>query len=261
MRKYLFAPVLTVVMIATVLLGANFFLKPTPVQAAPAAQTACDSVVDSLLCVRVQNGNLVVVNLLTGLVVINQPLPRVTLNGPTIRVTLPRVTVTRPPVTVTLPRVTLPRVTLPGQLVTLPRQTVTVELPGATNTATVRLPGQTVTIPPIPGQTATVSAPTVVPVTVTASNGQKIQTSVTITPSPLPGTVTTKPVMKEREVRVSVPQAIAYGIGALLLGLILGLLAIYIAYAVGYKDSEDAERTAWEHFRDEVFGRRDEGDK
>lgn len=260
MRKYLFAPVLTVVMIAMVLLGANFFLKPTAVQAAPASSQACNGVIQNLLCIETTGGRLRITTL-AGVLVVDQPLPRITVGGPTIRVTLPRVTVTRPPVTVTLPRVTLPQVTLPGQVVTLPRQTVTVKLPGATNTATVRLPGQTVTIPPIPGQTTTVSAPTVVPVTVTAPNGQKIQTSVTITPSPLPGTVTTKPVIKEREVRVSVPAAIGIGVGVLLIGLILGLLAIYIAYAVGYKDSEDAERTAWEHFRDEVFGRRNEGDK
>jgi hypothetical protein len=46
----------------------------------------------------------------------------------------------------------------------------------------------------------------------------------------------------------------------LLLGLILGLLAIYVAYAVGYKDSEDAERTKWQKFRDELFGKKDEGE-
>lgn len=264
MRKFLFAPILTVVMVAMVILGANFFTKTASAEPdiQPVASTSCTSPILGLqvLCAQVV-GDRLVVKALNGQVLVDQPLPKVTLSGPTIRVTLPRVTVTRPPVTVTLPRVTLSQVTLPGRLVTLPRQTVTVELPRATDTATVRLPGQTVTAPPIPGQTATVSAPTVVPVTVTAPNGQKIQTSVTITPSPLPGTVTTKPVTKEREVRVSVPQAIAYGIGALLLGLILGLLAIYVAYAVGYKDSEDVERTRWQNFRDELFGKKDEGDK
>lgn len=255
MRKFLIAPILTVVMVATVIFGANFLNKPEPAKAEPAASQACDSLVDKILCVRVEGNDIVVVNLLTNTVVVRQPLPKVTVAGPTIRVTLPRVTVTRPPVTVTLPRVTLPRTTV-SIPVTLPRQTVTIELPKATETVT--LPGQARTIqgPTVPGQRLTV-APTVAPVTVTLPNGQRVQTSVTITPSPAPGSVTTKPVVKEKEVRVSVPAAIGIGVGVLLLGLILGLLAIYVAYAVGYKDSEDAEASKWRKFRDELFGKKD----
>lgn len=254
MRKFLIAPILTVVMVATVIFGANFFTKPEPAKAEPAASQACNGTIQNLLCIETTGGRLRITTL-AGVLVLDQPLPRVTIGGPTIRVTLPRVTVTRPPVTVTLPRVTLPGVTVPVP-VTLPRQTVTVQLPQATRTAT--LPGQTRTIqgPTVPGQTLTV-APTVAPVTVTLPNGQRVQTSVTITPSPVPGSVTTKPVVKERKVRVSVPQAIGIGVGVLLLGLILGLLAIYIAYAVGYKDSEDAEASKWRKFRDELFGKKD----
>jgi hypothetical protein len=240
MRKFLLAPVLTVVMVATVILGASFFMKPESAKAEPVAQQACDSLVDQILCVRVENGEVVVVNLLTNTVVVRQPLPKVTVSGPTITASLPRVTATRPPVTVTLPRVT-------NGTVTLPRRTVTIELPRATETVTLQ------------GQTTTVSAQTVTSV-VTGANGQPIQTSVTITPSPQTASVTTKPVVKEREVRVSVPTAIGIGVGVLLLGLILGLLAIYVAYAVGYKDSEDAERTKWQKFRDELFGKKDEGE-
>jgi hypothetical protein len=244
MRKFLLAPIITVVMVATVAFGASFFMKPESAKAEPVAQQACDSLVDQILCVRVENGEVVVVNLLTNTVVVRQPLPKVTVSGPTITASLPRVTATRPPVTVTLPRVT-------NGTVTLPRRTVTIELPRATETVTLQ------------GQTTTVSAQTVttvVPITVTGANGQPIQTSVTITPSPQTASVTTKPVVKEREVRVSVPTAIGIGVGVLLLGLILGLLAIYVAYAVGYKDSEDAERTKWQKFRDELFGRKDEGE-
>lgn len=258
MRKFLFAPLLTVVMIAAVILGANFFLKPAEADIQPVAQmaTQCDTSLIGLVCAR-QKGSQIVISV-AGSDVASLPLadvvkvPTVTVAVPsTIRVTLPRVTVTRPPVTVTLPRVTAQ-----GPTITLPRQTVTVKLPGTTTTA--RLPGQTTTVP---GQTVTTETkPSVVPVTVTAPNGQKIQTSVTITPSPQPGSVTTKPVVKTREVRVSVPAAIGIGVGVLILGLILGLLAIYAAYAVGYKDSEDAEKTAWHKFRNELFGRRDKGE-
>ena len=250
MRKFLIAPFLTVVMVATVIFGAIFLNKPETAKAEPVAQQACDSIVDKLLCVRIEDDQVVVVNLLTNTVVLRQPIPQVTVAGPTIRVTLPRVTVTRPPVTVTLPRVTVP--------VTLPRQTVTVELPGATTTARLPVQIRTVQGPTLPGQT--LSNTTVVPVTITQSNGQRIQTSVTITPSPVAGSVTTKPVVTEKKVRVSVPQAIGIGVGVLLLGLILGLRAIYLAYTVGYKDSEDAERTRWRAFRDEIFGKKDEGE-
>lgn len=260
MKKFLLAPVLTVLLVFSVVFGTAYLMRPEPAQAEPVAQTAC---VDDILglevvCAEVV-GNRLVVKALNGQVLVDQPLPQVTVSGPTIRVTLPRVTVTRPPVTVTLPRVTLPSVTVPGPVVTLPRQTVTIELPRATTTAT--LPGQTTTVrgPTVTGQRVT-TTPTVVPVTVTASNGQRIQTSVTITPSPVAGSVTTKPVVKEKEVRVSVPAAIGIGVGVLLLGLILGLLAIYTAYTIGYKDSENAERSKWRAFRDEIFGKKTEGE-
>lgn len=239
-------------MVAAVL-GIGMAMKPETAKAETVAVAACDSVVDALLCVRVEGNQIVVVNLLTGLVVLRQPIPRVTVGGPTIRVTLPRVVVTQAPVTITLPRVTLPQVTLPGQ-----RVTTTVKLPGATET--VRLPGQTVTLPPgvktviqpSPGSTQTLP---VAIVTARGANGQTIQTSVTITPSPLPGTVTTKPGV-ERKVRVSVPTFVGLSLGLLLLGLILGLLAIYVAYAAGYKDSEAAEKATWNKFRSDLFGKK-----
>jgi hypothetical protein len=246
MRKFLLAPLLTMVMVATVVFGVSFLMKPEPAKAEPVVQQACDSLLDQILCVRIEKDEIVVVNLLTNTVVVRQPIPKVTVSGPTITASLPRVTVSRAPVTVTLPRVT-------NGIVTLPRRTVTIELPRATNTVTVTVPGQTT----VSAQTVT---PTMVPVTVTGSNGQVVQTSVTITPSPQVGSVTTKPVVKEREVRVSIPTAIGIGVGVLLLGLILGLLAIYVAYAVGYKDSESAERINWRRFRDELFGKKDEGE-
>lgn len=219
-------------------LGATLMMMPEPAKAEPVVATTCDSLVDKILCVRIQSNNVIVMNLLTNTVVLSQPLPRVTVSGPTIRVPLPRVTLTRPPVIITLPRVT--------SRVTLTAQTVTVKLPGATDT--VRLPDKTATVD-IPGH------PVVNPPVVTVSNGQTVETYVTLSPTPQPGTVTTKPVVKEKEVRVSVPQAIGLSIGLLLLGLILGLLAIYIAYAVGYKNSEQAEVRSWRKFRRDVFGK------
>lgn len=237
-------------------------MKPEPVQAAPVVATAsCKDILLGLpvgtICAE-QSGKNVLVKLdsvtIISLPLSNIQLPPVTVQVPqTIRVTLPRVTVTRPPVTVTLPRVTLPQVTLPGQ-----RVTTTVNLPGATETVT--LPGQTLTLPagvqtvivPKPGATQTLP---VAIVTSRGPNGQTIQTSVTITPSPLPGTVTTKP-GPEKRVSVSVPQFVGISIGLLLLGLILGLLAIYLAYGAGYKDSEAAEKVTWNKFRNDLFGKK-----
>jgi hypothetical protein len=124
--------------------------------------------------------------------------------------------------------------------------------------------GQTRTVTATPGVKTVVTpgagGPPVAIITVKGANGQTIQTSVTITASPETGAVTTKPVVKEREVRVSVPRAIAYGIGVLLLGLVLGLLAIYLAYAAGYKNSEQSEAELWHKFRSDVFGKKEKGE-
>jgi len=231
-------------MVATVVLGVSFVMKPDSAVAEPVAiAQSCDTTsVLGVICARQENGQIIIS--VAGSDVATLPIGDV-VNPPTVTVGLPST------IRVTLPRVTVPRGTLPRQTVTLPRQTVTIKLPQTTATASVRLPGQTSTVP---GQS-------VATVTMTGPDGQPIQTSVTITPSPLPGTVTTKPVVRERQVRVSVPTAIGIGVGVLLLGLILGLLAIYTAYAVGYKDSEDAETTRWQNFRDELFGKKDEGDK
>jgi len=59
-----------------------------------------------------------------------------------------------------------------------------------------------------------------------------------------PQTVTKlpKPVVKEKvvnhEVRVSVPEAIGISIGLVMLGILLGLLGLFIMYVLGYKDGE-----------------------
>lgn len=260
-KKFLLAPLATVAIVASIL-GIGIALKPEPVQAAPVAAVAekCKDILLGLpvgtICAE-QDGKSVVVKLdnatLLTLPLSNIQLPPVTVRVPqTVRVTLPRVTVIRPPVTIRLPGVTLPgetvTVRLPGQ--TVAGKTTTVNLPGATETVTLAGSGGTTTF-----QNVTVR-PQVVPVTVTQSNGQTIQTSVTITPSPQPGDVTIKP-GPERRISVSVPQFVGISFGLLLLGLVLGLLAIYLAYAAGYKDSEAAERVSWKKFRDDLFGKKE----
>lgn len=254
------------------IVGVFMFGQPkaeTPKVETVAAVAECQDIALGLpvgkLCAEQVGSNVLIK--LDGATIISLPLsgvnlPPVTVEVPeTVRVTLPRVTVTRPPVTVTLPRVTVVRppvtVSLPG--VTLPGQTTTVRLPGATETVT--LPGQTLTLPagvqtviqPQPGSSQ--SLPVAI-VTSRGPNGQTIQTSVTITPSPQPGPVTTKP-GPERRVSVSVPTFVGLSIGLLLLGLILGLLAIYLAYAAGYKDSEAAEKVTWNKFRNDLFGKKE----
>lgn len=223
-------------------IGIGYALKPESAKAETQAPMACGSLVDKVLCVRVEGDDLVVVNLLTNTVVLRQPLPKVTVSGPPITVSLPRVTVVRPPVTVRLPGVTVPG------------RTVSVNLPGATKTVTLQ--GST-----IDGSQRTItSAPQTIQVTVKGADGQDIKTSVTITPTPAISTVTPKPIVKERKIKVTIPQAIGIGLGVLILGLVLGLLAIYMAYAAGYKDSEDADKAIWRKFRDDVFGKKEKGD-
>jgi hypothetical protein len=257
-KKFLLAPLMTLGIVASVI-GIGIAMKPEPVQAAPvvAAAEKCKDILLGLpvgtICAE-QDGMNVLVKLndatIISLPLSNVQLPPVTVSVPrTVRVTLPRVTITRPPVTIRPPGVTLPRQTV---TVNLPRATRTVTLPGeAGSTVTVTLPREGA------------APPRVVPVTITASNGQTIQTSVTITPSPVAGPITTKAgvtVERKKEVRVSVPTAIGIGIGVLVLGLLLGLLAIYMAYVAGYKDSEQAEASAWQKFRADVFGKKNEGE-
>jgi hypothetical protein len=146
--------------------------------------------------------------------------------------------------------------------VPVPGPTKIIEVPGPTKTVTVPVPGK-------PGETSTATA------TVTLSpSGQKGAARDTMKPSATPSagenspgakpTVTVtktappKVVVDEREkkVRITIPQAIGLSLGLLLLGLLLGLLALYAAYTVGYKNSEQAEAKKWREFSDNLFGKK-----
>ena len=251
MKKFLFAPILTVLLVLLAL-GIGSWMQPDSASADIAAtEASCDTSVVGLICAR-QDGNQIIISV-AGSDVASIPIadvvkvPTVTVALPsTVNVTLPRVTVTRPPVTITLPRATAP-----GSVLTVPGQTITLRLPRATETAT--LPGVTTTVTmvvPQPGQSISGST-----IRVTPSNGQATQTYVRISPSPVPGPTRITPVTKERTVKVSIPQAIGIGLGILLIGLMLGLLAIWLAYTAGYKDSEKVEKRTWAEFRRDVFGK------
>jgi hypothetical protein len=168
-------------------------------------------------------------------------------------------------------------VTLLGQeiaRISAPVREVTVEVPVPGPTDIIRIPGPTVTVPgpirtitiPVPGATTTATA------TVTLSPGQGPTARGTIGPSTLPSTAENAPganptvtvtktlppkkVVDERRVRITIPQAIGISLGLLLLGLAMGLLAMYASYAVGYKNSEQAEAKAWRRFSDDLFGKK-----
>jgi hypothetical protein len=161
---------------------------------------------------------------------------------------------------------------------------VQVPVPGPTEiipgpTEIIPGPTRTTTIPPIPGPTTTVTVPgsdstSTATATVTLRpSGQSSEARVNIGPSATvsggdiaPGstpqaieTITSPPktVVDEREkkVTVTIPQAIGISLGLLLLGLLLGLAAVYAAYAVGYKNSEEADLKEWRKFTNDLFGR------
>lgn len=171
-----------------------------------------------------------------------------------------------------------------GPLLPSPIETVIIEIPGPVKTIIerVQVPGpiRTIIVPsPVPGPVRTIYLPTPVPgptktvyVTspvpspvgqapsprATLSNGdpvpQVVPTPVvTVSPSPVPGK--TKVVTKERRVNVSVPQAIGISIGLVLLGILLGLLALFAVYTMGYKESEREQTSKLRNLTNELFGK------
>lgn len=141
---------------------------------------------------------------------------------------------------------------VPGPRVTIAGPTINVPVPGPTRT--IEVPGVSI---PQPGPTVTVTV---------RPDGQIVRSRATVTSSssraessvPTPTitetqNVASKPKEKVKEVKVSVPQAIGISAGLFLLGMLLGLLAIYSAYAIGYKNSEETELKTWEAFRNEIL--------
>jgi hypothetical protein len=147
----------------------------------------------------------------------------------------------------------------PTDIVHIPGPTVNIPVPGPTKTVTIPVPGSTSTA------TATVTLrpsgqrdvargmiePSTTPSADEITPGSNPTATVTVTPSP-------KAVVDEPDkIRtITIPQAIGLSVGFLLLGLLLGLLALYSAYTVGYKNSEQSEAKKWRQFSDDLFGKK-----
>lgn len=132
-----------------------------------------------------------------------------------------------------------------------PVETVYREVPGPVRT--VLVPGPTVTVTEtvlVPGPTRTI---TQTPQGSTGPIGQTPRPRATVTPVPIP---TPSPVQgPTRRIEVSVPEAIGITTAALIAGILLGLVGVFIAYYAGRKDEERAEATAWESFRNDILRR------
>lgn len=162
--------------------------------------------------------------------------------------------------------------------------TIVIEVPGPVKTIIERIPVpgpvRTVIVPsPVPGPVRTIYLPTPVPgptktvyvsspvpspvgqapsPRATLSNGSPVPQlvptpvpQVTVSPKPVPG----KTVVKERRVTVTVPEAIGISIGLVLLGLLLGLLALFAVYTLGYKESEREQTGKLRNLTNELFGK------
>lgn len=178
-------------------------------------------------------------------VAVAQPADAIQLPAPNVTVTVPRlvtVTVPGPRVTVKAPEVTITRT------VTLPPRTVTIH-PGGS----VALPTQTVT------RTVTAQpAPRPVPTGAVSPSGQTVTQGGTMTTSPS-GTSTKNDriqpdriVTKEKRVQVTVPEAIGYSLLLILLGVGLGILGLYAAYRLGYKDGDSGNRRFLRELREMI---------
>lgn len=129
----------------------------------------------------------------------------------------------------------------PTQLIPGPVRTIIVPspVPGPVRTVYVTSPGPVVHSP-VPAPSRTTSGPVVPKLTPTPGSATVSAVPspvVTSSPSPVPGKTSIR--FRDRVVKVSVPQAIAISAGLLLLGLILGLAALYVVYRVGEKDGEN----------------------
>lgn len=153
----------------------------------------------------------------------------------------------------------LPTVTVrvPGVTVTLPGDPITVRLPG--ETTTVRVPGPTATVTETQTINGSESTVTITPeplpaetVTVRPNAGPvpTVTETTTVTPAPRqgedePATIELTP---EDDAVVKIPEtnlgpAEAAGVGTLAILIVAGLilLGMYAGYYMGYKDSDKAE--------------------
>lgn len=127
------------------------------------------------------------------------------------------------------------RVTVPGPRVTVPGPRRTV--PGPTRTIYVTRNSKTITIRPSP------------------SAGQTIveRDTVTITPSPHPKpSPAVKVVEKERVITLSIPKAVGFSVGLVLLGILIALLLLWALYTIGYKEGNEGDKKFLRDFLNEL---------
>lgn len=143
----------------------------------------------------------------------------------------------------------------PVVCVTLPPVTKTVTLPRATATKTVTraIPG------PVSTVTLVKSAPPItrtVTSTQTGSTGQTTTLRATVTSPPVTSTVTVttppKVVTNEKVVTVTVSKAIGLSLGLVVLGVLVGVLLLWLAYARGYLSSENENVRGLTSLRDSL---------
>jgi hypothetical protein len=130
-------------------------------------------------------------------------------------------------------------------------------VPGPTVTKYIPKPGPTVTKTvykrvPVPGPTETIYITRQAP-----SPRVKISVSpspvISVSPSPVP-VVTKEP---GKTVTVSIPKAIGISAGFLALGILISLVALWIAYATGYKDSDKNASASRRELLEELFGKKE----
>lgn len=145
---------------------------------------------------------------------------------------------------ITLPPIVGPTIRVPGPTVRVPgpTQTVTVNVPQATQT--VKVPGPTVTKTAQPTVGPTVSATETITV---SPSGQGPSEDDTLGPR--------DPVVRLPDIR-TVPQAIGLGLLAILVFIALGTLLLMGGYTLGFKDKERKEKAFLGALLDQTTGRR-----
>lgn len=127
------------------------------------------------------------------------------------------------------------RVQVPGPVVTVSGPTITVPgpvrtVPGPTRTIFIIRDGETITVTPSP----------------TTRQNTQSRGTVTITPSLRPSPPAPSPrtvvVEKEKTVTISIPKAVGFSVGFVLLGILLALIALWVIYIVGYKEGEEGNK-------------------
>ena len=147
-------------------------------------------------------------------------------------------------ITVCVPKQALPHVSVPGPTKTIkvpgPKRTITVEVPGPVRTkyVNVEVPGPTETV----FRTIRAEPPTRQTVTATAT--------VSTTASP----VTSRPDTQDdpETITVTETEAVGYSLLAVIVGILLTLLFLYVAYKFGWLKGAEHEQNALENLKDSL---------